>query len=327
MASKRSTREPPSINEALPKQRTRPLSTAAAVEAAARAKKRNDAPQSNIGFQKKDQYSIGMKLLLDESIYEKQNEVSYNLLSLYCNLFLGCLIQLTIIYFFPSQVPEEARGFLFEYQLIKVCRLGATIQYSNRMITPKGDKFCTFEETEDVQTMVLQLDERFKESHDLWQKANGRQNARIFHENEALKAAQGSDESVLNDVYMLEDIDDYFQKHGRGTHLLEYEFNPDPGGPVEYVRNGNNLTSRYWIWTHKITGAAVKRYATSSGKSFDSGRLSKSLSSINPRQFPLAYARAQKVLLLNESPRENSVDKVVPIALDRCDLLKQQVRL
>ena len=178
LASKRSTREPPSINKALPKQRTRPLSTAAAVEAAARAKKRNDAPQSNIGFQKKDQYSIGMKLLLDESIYEKQNEVSYNLLSLYCNLFLGCLIQLTIIYFFPSQVPEEARGFLFEYQLIKVCRLGATIQYSNRMITPKGDKFCTFEETEDVQTMVLQLDERFKESHDLWQKANGRQNAR-----------------------------------------------------------------------------------------------------------------------------------------------------
>ena len=166
-----------------------------------------------------------------------------------------------------------------------------------------------------------------KDSHELWQKANARQNARLYHERETLKAAQDSHlREDMNPTYTLLDIEEYFQKHGRGTHLLEYEFTPDPGGPTEYIRNGTSLTSRYWLWTHKLTNVIVKRFASSSGKSFDSGRLSKALACITKKQHPLAYERAQKILLLNDPTRDHSVDKLSPmIAIERVDVFRQQV--
>jgi hypothetical protein len=214
---------------------------------------------------------------------------------------------------------------MFEYDLFTVGNTGAAVRYSQRVILPDGDRFETFVETDDPQIMPYPF-ELLKDAHEAWQVANARCNVRIHAERQALLESQKATEPIDPATISTEDIDVYFEKHGRGTHLLEYEFSPDTEEPIDYIRSGCGRPSRYWCWTHKLTNVSVKRFATSSGKSFDSGRLSKNLASISERINPLAYARAQKVLLLNDCTRENSVmETAVPVVLCRSDLLRQQV--
>lgn len=217
---------------------------------------------------------------------------------------------------------------MFEYDLFTIGPTGATIRYSERVILPDGDKFESFVETSDPQMMQYPLSS-IQDSHEVWQVANARCNARIYNEKKALLASQKSSELVdVDAVISTDDIESFYLEHGRGTHLLEYEFSPDTEEPVEYIRAGCGLRSRYWCWTHKLTNISVKRFATSSGKNFDSGRLSKNLAAITERSHPLAYARAQKVLELNDCNRVNSVVEVAsPVILSRTDLLRQQVSI
>jgi hypothetical protein len=63
-----------------------------------------------------------------------------------------------------------------------------------------------------------------------------------------------------------------------------------------------------------------------SGKSFDTGTLTKFLHCLKKTSHSVAYARAQHILLLNESIREQ-VDEDIPVVLDRKTLLAQQVCL
>jgi hypothetical protein len=224
-------------------------------------------------------------------------------------------------------VPERVVGYLFEYDLLKVDRQGATIRYLNRIIKPSADAFETYVETEGVQTMSFPI-ASLKAAHESWQTANARNNARIYDVQKALLAAQASGDPDEVDLTKFDDIDEYFQKFGKGPHLLEYEFSPDTEEPVEYTREKCGRLSRYWRWTHKLTNAKVKRFASASGKGFDSGRLSKVLGQISERSHPLAYARAQRILFLNDSPCvHNSVEELIAVSIDRKELLRQQVRL
>jgi hypothetical protein len=57
------------------KQSSTPL-TAAAIATAEKNKRRDDAQQVAIPFDKSDRYRVGLKLLLSESIYNHPNDVS-----------------------------------------------------------------------------------------------------------------------------------------------------------------------------------------------------------------------------------------------------------
>ena len=217
-----------------------------------------------------------------------------------------CANRRTILLFPFSKVPERARGYLFEYEVINILPSGSIIRYTDRIYKPGADTFETFKETEEQQTMPYPTTD-LESLHDSWQRATGKCNARLWTEREALLATQGGDtarKDEANGVFNVDDIDDFFQKNGRGSHLLEFEFKPDTPKPVAYTQDKTGRTSHFWCWTHKLTKVSVKRYATVSGKSQDSGVLSKYLHRISQRQFPLAYARAQQVLSLNESRRE-----------------------
>jgi len=163
------------------------------------------------------------------------------------------------------------------------------------------------------------------DSHELWQQALGRTNAALFKERQALLAATEGAASPATPTSTVDvsDIDSFFQTEGRGPKLLEFEFKPVTPEPICYVDKAGR-PSYYWHWCHKLTGHPVKRFSSVSGKSFDTGTLTKYLNCMKPNAHPIAYARAQHVLLLNESIREQ-VNGVAPPVLDRKTLLSQQV--
>jgi hypothetical protein len=167
------------------------------------------------------------------------------------------------------------------------------------------------------------------DAHDDWHKANARCNAKLYKQRELLKSAQVAADEEEKRVFNFEDIELYFQKNGKGTHFLEYEFKPDTPAPVTYTSGKTGLQKFSWCWTHKITFVSVKRFASANGKSTDSGRLSKYLASISEKTHPLAYARAQKILQLNESANVQSpqIEEPERITLTRKELLAQQVCL
>lgn len=237
-------------------------------------------------------------------------------------------IFLTIAFVYSNlQVPERAKGYFFEYELIKICRIGATIRYTERIYFPGASDFETFKETQDTQTMQYNIKD-IEASHELWQTANGKVNARLYHEREKLKKEQSIliDEESKN--FCMDDIDVFFNTHGKGSHMLEYDFEADTPEPVPY-KKANGEMSIFQCWTHKHTKFSVKRYAAQNGTSVDSGRLSKYLNRIRAGVHPLAYARAQKILALNENVVINreSIESESVVVMDRVDLLKQQVRI
>jgi hypothetical protein len=64
------------------------------VAAAALSKRRNDSQQSNLGFGAKEKYSVGLKLLLPDTIYGKRSAVS----TLHFPLLYCCFWCLQIFY-------------------------------------------------------------------------------------------------------------------------------------------------------------------------------------------------------------------------------------
>jgi hypothetical protein len=160
--------------------------------------------------------------------------------------------------------------------------------------------FETFNKTEEQQQMEYPL-AGMEASHKLWKNALGRMNAFLFHKQQALLLSiANATESMTSPNVDVSDIDALFQIEGRGPKLLEFEFEPTTTEPIFYVKkSGQN--SFFWFWTHKVSGQSVKRFSSSSGKSFDTGTLTKFLHRICKSVHEVAYLRAQHILLLNES--------------------------
>ena len=149
--------------------------TPVAAAVAALAKRRNDAQQVNIAFDCREKFPIGTKLLLPQSIYPKASDVSWLVVVCFRLCFLPSCV-LSKIFVFLLQVPERARGYLFEYEIIKLDRSGPIIRYNNRIYKPGADSFETFKESEECQTMSYPAEE-INKLHELWQKATGTCNA------------------------------------------------------------------------------------------------------------------------------------------------------
>jgi hypothetical protein len=223
-------------------------------------------------------------------------------------------------------VPEQAHGFLFEYELVKIARGTATIRYTDRIIKPQGINFEVYKETEEPQLMPYRLSD-IDDSHEKWQQANGRVNVALYHHKQALIKASGTTVVEINDDnFDMSDIDEVFAAHGRGSHMLEHEFCPSEE-PVWYITvDGQNRQKQ--VWKHKMTGQTFWRFQNKSGKSYETGRCTKFLDSMKSGRHPLAYARAKRILSLNGNLKyqvnEDEDTEVVP--LDRETILSQQVR-
>lgn len=161
--------------------------------------------------------------------------------------------------------------------------------------------------------------------HERWQEANGMVNAAIYTKKMELLKSQVTDVDAIEE-FDFSDIDALFESEGRGTHLLEHEFEPFTKDPEQYT-NENGEIKMKWKWVHKLTLKQFYRHQSNSGKSFDSGRLSKFLKDLKKHHHPLAYARAQHILVLNGSQKQVvSNDTLSPaLPLDRRVLLAQQV--
>ena len=276
------------------KKSARPPSSAA-VAAAAAAKRKNDATQIAIAFESKTKYPVGMKILLSDRIYGSPSQVrvsgGFPFLNLSNNLltFLLCC--------FWSQVPERARGHLFEYELLSICRTGASVKYCGRIYKPGAVSFQLFKDQGEEENIVLQS-EALKDAHELWQVANGNVNSYLNDQIMALKvAAAAKTATAPSEAYTFEDLEAAFNKGGGGLNLLLMEYEPGDEGPVFY-QTKRNTTNKYWVWRHRLTLHKVKRYASISGNTYDTGRLWSNLRKIDERRFPLAFARSKKILAL-----------------------------
>lgn len=202
------------------------------------------------------------------------------------------------------------------------------MKYTDRVYKPGSDAFEYFKETEDSQHMSFPLSS-IDDAHELWCKALGHTNAILYHEKQKKEAIAAA--TVVDDVennFDMKDIEDMFAKEGRSPLLLEMDFTPDTPTWVPYL-NGKGENSAYWYWSHKITGKSLKRFQAKSGKSFDTGKLSKYLQTLSKDSTnPLACARAKKILVLHKILSEKQNDKEVEAVptLGRRELLLQQVR-
>lgn len=200
------------------------------------------------------------------------------------------------------------------------------MRYTDRIIKPLGTQFEMFKETEEPQMMAYRVSD-IDISHERWQQANGRCNAVLYHQKQALLKAT---ETVINveddDTFDLTDIEELFAAEGRGPHMLEYEFE-SVGEPVAYITQ-DQINSEKWCWKHKLTGKTFWRFQNKSGQSYDTGRCVKFLESIKKQSHPLAYARAMLILRLNGSKKHQVADERIPeaVPLDRKTVLLQQVR-
>jgi hypothetical protein len=188
-----------------------------------------------------------------------------------------------------------------------------------------GTSFETFQESEDQEEMEYPI-AGLDKLHELWKNALGRTNAFLFQELQALllaisSAAEAQSPSEVN----MSDIDLFFQEEGHVPKLLEFEFEPSTTEAIPYL-NKAGRQSYSWYWTHKLTGQPVKRFSSVSGKSFDTGTLTKFLHCLKKTPHSVAYAPAQYILLLNKSIQEQ-VNNNILVVLDRKTLLAQQVRL
>lgn len=223
------------------------------------------------------------------------------------------------------QVPQEVKGYLFEYELVRIDKVeGATIRYTERVIKPAGVAFENYIETPDTEQLMQYPIRGLADSHELWQKALGRTNAYTYESNERIRKAQVAEVVDLSGQPDFRDIDELFEKLGTGSHMLEHEFVGDIAGPVDYL-NKNGIPSRYWEWKHRLTGKTHRRFMNHGGKSFETGVLSKALKDLKEHQHPIAYARAQHILVLNRCSGEQNTEQDTPVSLDRKDLVAQQV--
>jgi hypothetical protein len=223
-------------------------------------------------------------------------------------------------------VPERARGYLFEYELIKIAGVIATIRYTDRIIKPHGTNFEIFKETDDPQMMDYRVSD-IDNSHKKWQQANGRVNAATYHKKQELIKASGKVIDLEEDNFDMTDIDELFAAQGKGSHMLEHEFCPAEE-PVWYItKDGDNRQKQ--SWKHKMTGQTFWRFQNKSGKTYETGRCTKFLETMKIGRHPLAYARAKRILCLNGNQKYqvNDDEDMEVVPLDQETILSQQVRM
>lgn len=92
-----------------------------------------------------------------------------------------------------------------------------------------------------------------------------------LHKKMELLKSQVTDVDAIEE-FDFSDIDALFESKGRGTHLLEHEFEPFTKDPEQYT-NENGEIKMKWKWVHKLTLKQFYRHQSNSGKSFDSGTL------------------------------------------------------
>ena len=73
-------------------------------------------------------------------------------------------------------MPQRVRGYLFEYETIKLSQAGPVIWCNDRIYKPGADTFEIFKESEEPQTMPYPTED-IEDSHKAWQKAMGKCNA------------------------------------------------------------------------------------------------------------------------------------------------------
>ena len=171
--------------------------------------------------------------------------------------------------------------------------------------------------------MNLKLDQ-IKTGHEVWCDANTRVNARLQAARELLERSQQAE--IIDVEVNVADINKLFEERSHGKHMLELEFEPMTPGSVTEPSNRTRNPTTVWIWKHKLTGAEVRRYQTSSKKGWDTGVLSRYLRSIKESKNKVAYERAQRILTLNSKNSQLDM-KAAPEKqiLKREDLLKQWV--
>lgn len=209
---------------------------------------------------------------------------------------------------------------MFEYELVSSDLREAELKYTNRIYKPGTDVFEMFTESKEEQRMQYPLS-LLDEGHESWKEALGRSNARIYEQGEEIRRLQQGTAVVTTGnqgtTFDFKDINDLFEKNGKGPHMLELDFKPSLAHPTLYtiVGSENGEQGSYWLWEHKITGVKVKRYLTISGKSFDTGILSKKLSGMRKScGFPEAYARAKHIVLLNGNNKTSQTNDRIPKA-------------
>jgi hypothetical protein len=170
------------------------------------------------------------------------------------------------------------------------------------------------------------------DAHEVWMKALGHTNAVTYLEKQKKEAIAKSNSVSPSSVsnYDMTDIEEAFAIRGKGTYLFELDFKPDTIESIPYITPKGEPSS-YWFWSHKITGKSCKRFQAKSGKSFDSGKLSKYLQvlSKDPSQ-PMASARAKRILVLagvfSDRGQGTKEAPILVPSLGRQELLLQQVR-
>ena len=192
------------------------------------------------------------------------------------------------------------KGYLFEYEVVTTTARDADIRYTCRVYKPGSGVFELFRETTDEQRMQYPLT-LLDEAHELFKDALGRTNAQIYEQAEEIRKLQKGTPAIgsAKSDFDFKDINDLFEKEGKGSHMLVLDFEPSDMEPHKYLKPGTTDDyGSFWLWKHKLTGVKVRRYQTPSGKSYDTGALSKNLMFMK-RGHPEAYARAKHILLLN----------------------------
>jgi hypothetical protein len=163
-----------------------------------------------------------------------------------------------------------------------------------------------------------------KAGHEACVRANTSSNARKQAKRQALEMEQRSE--VVNIDADLTDVHKLFEEKGQGSHLLEMDFEPVTDGAVEHPSTRTGKATVFWIWRHKLTEVEVRRYKTASGKSWDTGVLSRYLRSLTESNNKVAYERAQEFLKLN-SKKDSMALKDTPEkqSIARKDMIKQWV--
>jgi hypothetical protein len=228
------------------------------------------------------------------------------------------------------QIPERVRGYLFEYELMRLNTDGLTadIKYTNRIYKNDSESFERYKEDDDEEEedMSYPLSD-IQPHHLIWKRAQVHCNAVFRNQKINITAIRTAKQNSLKNTWDFKDIDDFFKTHGKGPKLLEFEFEPVTTSPTTYDKK-NGGQGEKWIWRHRTVPSSngVSRFASTSGKSFDTGSLTKFLSRISPKEFPEACARGKHIMQLNGSVTINVDDNTASTALDRRTLLKQQVR-
>lgn len=202
------------------------------------------------------------------------------------------------------------------------------LKYTNRVYKPLSQSFEFYKEDEDEEEEELTYSlDQIKQCNGEWNKAVRRCSAVTRNQNENIEAMRSAKEKSRKGTWDMTDIDDFFKKNGKCPKLLEFEFKPSTKGPELYTDKKGRQAEK-WIWNHRTipTTNGITRFTSSSGKSFDTGSLSKFLIRISQTKNPEEYARSRHIMRLNGTMTVNVEDNN-PLPLDRRLLLKQQVCL